>query len=88
MNLNLFVLTDGVSGVSGICGRGEGPKAKSVLCSDSEQVVLSLQQAWHDIGLAGTGSIHLCPGFVSDTFFLNEITLDSLSTIAVREFPD
>lgn len=45
--------------MSGLCGSGEGAKSKSVLCSDSEQVVLSFKQAWHNVGLAGTGSIHL-----------------------------
>lgn len=45
--------------MSGLCGSGEGAESKSVLCSDSEQVVLAFKQAWHNVGLAGTGSIHL-----------------------------
>lgn len=41
------------------CGRGEGTESKSVLSSDSEQVILSFKQARNHVGLAGTGSIHL-----------------------------
>lgn len=33
-------------------------------------------------------NVHLCPGLVSDTFLLDEIALDSLSSIVVGEFPD
>lgn len=54
-----FVLTDGVSSMSRFCGGGEGPESQSVLSSDSEQVILSFQQAGNNVGLAGTGSIHL-----------------------------
>lgn len=45
--------------MSGFCGRGEGAESKSVLSSDSEQIILSFKQAGNNVGLAGTGSIHL-----------------------------
>lgn len=53
------VLTDGVSGPGRIGGDGERAESKSVLSSDPEQVILTFQQAWHHVGLAGTGCIHL-----------------------------
>lgn len=59
LNLHELVLTDRVSGMSRFCGRGEGAESKSVLSSDSEQVILSFKQAGNNVGLAGTGSIHL-----------------------------
>lgn len=34
------------------------------------------------------GDVYLCPGLVSDTFLLDKVALDSLSSIVVREFPD
>lgn len=61
LTLHDFVLTDRVSGMSRFCGRGEGAESKSVLSSDSEQVILSFKQAGNNVGLAGTGSIHLKP---------------------------
>lgn len=36
----------------------------------------------------GQAVSHLCPGLVSDTFLLNKIALDSLSSIVFGEFPD
>lgn len=59
LNLRECVLTDGVSGMSRVRGRGEGAEAKSVLRSDSEQVVLPFKQAGNNVGLAGTGGVHL-----------------------------
>lgn len=53
------VLTDGVSGPSRISGDGERAKSKSVLSSDTEQVVLAFKKSWDHVGLAGTSSIHL-----------------------------
>lgn len=45
--------------MSRFCGCGEGAESKSVLSSDPEQVILSFKQAGNNVGLAGTGSIHL-----------------------------
>lgn len=53
------ILTDGVSGPDRIGGDSEGAESKSVLSSDPEQVVLTFQQAWHNVSLAGTSCIHL-----------------------------
>lgn len=52
-------LTDGISGPGRFGGDGERAESKSVLSSDPEQVVLTFKQAWHHVGLAGTGCIHL-----------------------------
>lgn len=109
-------LTDGVSGPGRINGDGKRTEAQPVLGSHSEQVVLSLQEAWDNEGLTGAGRIHLmdkkrhrrqvfihtifsirlsvfhflhlCPGLVGDTFFLNVVAFDSLSTIVVGQLPD
>lgn len=53
------VLTDGVSGPGGFTGNSERAESKSVLSTNPEQVVLTFQQTWHDVGLASTGCIHL-----------------------------
>lgn len=53
------VLTDGISGPGRVRGDGERAKSKSVLSSDPEQVVLTLQQAGNHVGLAGTRRIDL-----------------------------
>lgn len=59
LEVDLIVLTYGVSGPNWIRSDSKWTKSKSVLCSDPKQVILTLQETWDYESLACTGCIHL-----------------------------
>ena len=75
VTLSGCVLTDGISGPSRFCGDGEWTKTESILSSDPEQVVLTLQKTWHHVRLTGTGCVHLITNQSTHQFIIRLIVL-------------
>lgn len=81
------LLTNWIPGFGAFRGLIEWSETNTVLCLNSEQVVLSIAEILNNTRLAGTCCVDLGPGFAIHGFPLNPVALDSVSSVILWWFP-